>query len=490
MRTSSPHPIVLSALLLTLVLFLSPVRGAERPNIVFLLADDQCSYSMGCYGNPDVKTPNLDLLARQGIVFDNHYDTTAICMASRANVMTGMLEYKTGCNFEHGPLMRDNWNQTYPVLLRKAGYLTAFAGKFGFVVAAEPGKRGVLPEQEFDAWGGGPGQTHFSTRKNPSMTKYAQKFPHSTRAYGAFGSDFIASSAKSGKPFCLSISFKAPHRPVTPDPIFDEVYAGIEFTKPANFGREYGDHFAKQSRMGRQFVRFHEWEYSTNYTAVMAKYHQQIFAIDVAVDMVRQALQKNGVADNTVIIYTSDNGFLCGSHGYGSKVLPYEEASRVPLILFDPRQDLDFAGTRHEALTGNVDMAPTILELAGVDVPPQMDGKSLLPLCDDPKGEIHEQLPLINVWGPKQAHSLSVVTRDWKYIYWPYADGEFEKTEELYHTAKDPLELKNLANDKMPDAVEALRQMRARYDDEVKAWKAEAVPYNDYRRYGEIFERS
>ena len=476
----------LCMLLGTCILLATPVRGENRPNIVFLLADDQCTYSVGCYGNPDVKTPNIDMLARQGMMFDNHYDTTAICMASRANIMTGKYEYKTGCNFEHGPLMRNNWNQTYPVLLQKAGYLTAFAGKFGFVVADQPRQKGVLPEQEFDAWGGGPGQTHFETRKNPSMAKYADKFPHSTRAYGAFGRDFISSSAKTGKPFCLSISFKAPHRPVTPDPIFDAVYDGVEFTKPANYGREYGEHFSQQSRMGRQYTRFHEWKYSTDYTAVMAKYHQQIFAIDVAVDMIRQSLKKNNVADNTVIIYTSDNGFLCGSHGYGSKVLPYEESTRVPLIVYDPRHANSGKNIRCQALTGNVDFAPTILEIAGLTPPESMDGKSLVGLYNDPDDEIHEQLPLINVWGPSKAHSLSVVTRDWKYIYWPYAEGDFRPTEELYHTAKDPLELKNLASG-VPS--QKLYKMRQRYDNAVESWKSEAVPYNDYQKYGKIFER-
>jgi arylsulfatase A-like enzyme len=186
-----------------------------RPNIVFLMADDQCTYSMGCYGTPNVKTPNLDRLARNGIVFDNHYDTTAICMGSRACVMTGMYEYKTGCNFDHGPLLRTHWEKAYPVLLREAGYLTAFAGKFGFEVAEAPGRKRSLPEADFDRWGGGPGQTSYQTAKNKSMAHYAKEFPHSTRAYGAFGRDFIRDAAKQSKPFCLSISFKAPHRPVS-----------------------------------------------------------------------------------------------------------------------------------------------------------------------------------------------------------------------------------------------------------------------------------
>lgn len=462
--------------------------AAKRPNIVFLLADDQTFYSMGCYGNRDVQTPHMDRLARDGMIFDNHYDTTAICMASRANILTGMYEYKTGCNFEHGNMLESVWKKSYPNVLRKAGYTTAFAGKFGFTVAADPEGKGRLPENDFDRWGGGPGQTKYATKQNPSIAKYAQKYPHATRAYGAFGSDFIRDAAKGDKPFCLSISFKSPHRPTTPDPKFDHVYAGKKFTKPKNYGRQRGEHFSRQSQQGRQYVRFHEWGYADNYDKVMATYHQQIYGIDVALGMIRKSLKENGVADNTIVIYTSDNGFLCGSHGYGSKVLPYEEASRVPLIVFDPRHQSSGRQLRCDALTGNVDFAPTILKLAGLNVPSNMDGRSLLPLLNNPKAAIHDSLPLINVWGPKEVHSLSVVTKDWKYIFWNYAAGDFEETEELYHTEKDGLELENHAGNS--DYHSQLVKMQKVYDSYITAWKTEGVGYNNYERFTTIFDRA
>lgn len=477
-------------LLLTLVLFVLPRTGdagEQRPNIVFLLSDDQTAYSVGSYGNPDVQTPHMDRLASLGVSFDHHYDTTAICMASRASIMTGMYEYKTGCNFEHGPLMREHFDRSYPVLLRKAGYRTAFAGKFGFLVAGQPKVRGVLPEEDFDLWGGGPGQTFYATKKNDSMKAYAKDYPHSTRAYGAFGRDFIQSSAQSGKPFCLSISFKAPHRPVTPDPEFDHVYQGKTFKKPANYGREHGAHFSRQSQQGRQFVRFSEWGYENDYDRVMALYHQQIYAVDVAVGMIMTALEEAGVVDNTVVIFTSDNGFLCGSHGYGSKVLPYEEASRVPLIIYDPRAKGKNAGSRSAALTGNIDFAPTILELAGVPIPSSTDGKSLLPLYDDPKGSVRDFLALINVWGPKEVHSLSVVSKDYKYVFWNYGEGDYEPVEELYHLAEDRLEMNNEATN--PDHKAALNRLRGAYDQSLANWKNQAVPYHNYQKYGVVFDR-
>ena len=483
------HLIRLFVCLIVLVGSVSVVQSDEtrRPNIVFLMADDQCTYSMGCYGTPGAKTPNLDSLARDGLVFDNHYDTTAICMASRANVMMGMFEYKTGCNFETGALLREHWVRSYPILVRQAGYKTAFAGKFGFEVTNTPGKKGQLPESDFNRWGGGPGQTSYVTKQNKSMAHYADQYPHSTLSYGAFGRDFIRDAAKSDQPFCLSISFKAPHHPVTPDPKFDDVYAGKTFTKPGNFGREHGEHFSEQSRQGRQYSRFHEWKYSTQYDEVMAKYYQQIYAIDVAVGMIIESLVESDTLSNTVIIYTSDNGFLCGSHGYASKVLPYEEASRVPLIVCDGRRPTPGAYRRCEALTGNVDFAPTMLQLAGIEIPNIMDGCSLLPLLEDPSASIHDSLPLINVWGPKEVHSLAVVTRDWKYIYWPFDKGDFEPTEELYDTKRDPLELKNLVAD--ASSAASLKRMRATYDETVAHWRDAGAKYHGYPALGAVFNR-
>ncbi len=474
-------------LLLLLFVVVGPTLGQDKPNLVFLLTDDQCTSSMGCYGNPQVKTPHLDGLARDGMVFDCHYVSTAICMASRVNIMTGKFEFKHGCNFERGALHSSHWAESYPILLKEAGYRTAMAGKIGFEVTTRTGRKGVLPAGDFDRWGAGPGQTFYQTARNRSMVTYAEKFPHATRSYGAFGADFIEDSAKAGEPFCLSISFKAPHKPATPDPLDKRVYAGMSFVKPRNFGREYGLHFAPQSRHGRQYERFHSWNYSDRYDEVMATYYQQIYAVDVAVGMIRTALRKHGVEKNTVVIFTSDNGFMCGAHGYGSKVLPYEESSRVPLIVYDPRHRNSGRELRSKALTGNVDLMPTLLELAGVIVPQGIDGKSILALYEDPGAEIRESLPLINVWGPPEVFSLSVVTKGHKYIYWPWEGEGFKATEELYDTGADPLELNNLVAS--PAGGEHLAQMRRHYGAYLDLWRREAVAYHDYKSLARFFDR-
>jgi len=463
---------------------LTSLAAAEKkPNIIFLLSDDQSTYSVGCYGNKDVETPQMDKLGADGMIFDRHYDTTAICMASRANIFTGMYEYKTGTNFSHGDMKPETWAKSYPILLREAGYFTAFAGKFGMQVKGKG-----LCESDFDLWGGGPGQTDYKTAKNKSMAKYAKEFPHSSLSYGAFGRDAIREAVKQKKPLCLSISFKAPHKPATPDPRFNHIYKGKKFTKPVNYGREHGKHLSEQSKQGRQYERFESWDYDKNYDGVMRIYHQQIYAIDVALGMIRKELEVQGISDNTVIIYTSDNGFICGSHGYGSKVLPMEESSRVPLMIFDPRSETAGKGLRCGMLTGNIDFASTILELAGLPVPNNMDGKSLVSLIKDPTMGGHEQLALMNTYGPDPTKSLSVVTRKYKYTFWWYQGKGMTPSEDLFDLAKDPHELVNLA--KNPEYAPLLEKMRKNYDQQHMHLKEQSVDYNGYPRYRTLFDRN
>ena len=496
--TSIPPNMKLHKLLLACTvtgLSIAAFAKDSRPNIIFFFADDQAYDTLGCYGNPDVKTPNIDRLASQGVVFDRHYNTTAICMASRATVMTGLYEYKSGTNFNHGPMWRRTWQHSYPVLIRQAGYRTGFGGKFGFAVSDEPGGRASennyedLPMEDFDFWAGGTGQTNYETAKNKYLARFAEKYPHSTRAYGAAGQEFIQDSAKSGQPFCLTIFFKAPHRPAQPDPVFDEVYANTSFRKLPNYGRQAGEHLAEQSKMGRQYPRFKAWGYDTEegYQQALRQYNQQIYGVDYAVGMIMEELERLGVADNTVIIYSSDNGFFNGSHGMGSKVLPYEEGSRVPLIIMDPRAKSTGMGRRIKAVSGNVDICSTIIDLAGLKVPSNADGVSLLPIVHGKKASARDSLPLMNVWGTAGTFSMSVVTDSHKYVFWSYGE-EFEPAEELFDLGSDPYELKNVVAN--PEYAGILKDMRAAYDLQVQHWKSEAVPYNTYSEFGTILDRN
>ena len=466
-----------------------------RPNIIFFFTDDQAYDTLGCYGNPDVKTPNIDRLGNEGVIFDRHYDTTAICMGSRANVMSGLYEYRTGTNFMHGPMSRKLWQGSYPVLLREAGYTTAFGGKFGFAVVDDPLKGGKessysdLPVEDFDFWVGGTGQTSYKTAQNKYLARFADEYPHSTRAYGAAGQEFIRQSAEAGKPFCLTLFFKAPHRPVTPDPMFDAVYEDTVFRKLPNYGRSAGEHMAPQSRMGRQYPRFITWGYHTDesYQKALRLYNQQIHGVDYAVGMIAEELERQGLQDNTVILFSSDNGFFNGSHGLGSKVLPYEEGMRVPMIIYDPRSKSTGGGRRVAAVSGNVDVAATILDLAGLEVPDSMDGRSLMPLVRDERSRVRQALPLINVWGTAGTFFLGVATDSHKYIYWIYGE-EFEPVEELFDLKADPYEMKNVASE--PGYRLIREMMRVLHDAEISLWKRRSVVYGDYRLFGDLLDRN
>lgn len=443
-------------------------------------------------GNKQVKTPNIDKLGSDGLIFDACYDTTAICMASRASIMTGMYEYKTGCNFSHGSLSETKWQLSYPVLMRAAGYRTCFAGKFGFGVQ-EPGatdrgyhKNENLPMDSFDVWYGWPGQGSYDTTDNEFVKQYAGKYPHVTRALGAASQDFIKAASKQDKPFCLSVSFKSPHGPTKPDPAFDHVYADTIWEAPPNYGEKGAAHLPPQAKSGRQYLSKGDAYRPDKYQSTMRDYHQVIHGVDVAVGMIRDELERQGVADNTVIIFITDNGYFCGAHNMGSKVLPYEEGSRSPLIIYDPRHAV--SGKRCEAITGNIDMMPTMMELAGLPIPANVDGKSLLPLLDDPKGRVRESMALINAWGNIPAQAMSVVTEEHKYIYWFFGTEGMQPAEELYHRKNDPHEMKNLASN--PEQKAVLQKMRKLYDAQLEKWAKECVQGNSYPEYVTLFDRS
>ncbi len=464
------------------------LKLTSRPNIVFLMADDHQAMAMGCMGNSEIATPNLDALAGKGVVFERCYASSPLCMASRATVFTGMYEYKTGCNFSTGKVSADDWNDlSYATLLRRAGYRTAFAGKWGFGVD--------IPDHSaaFDKWGGfeGSGQGSYNTGANPSMTGYAQEYPHVTRGLGAFGRDFIRESAANDKPFCLTLFFKAPHKPHNNIDAEDLLrYDGATFATRPNYGESAGQTHPIQPKLGRQYHQWTEWD-PDSYQDHLKAYYQLISGVDTAVGMVIDELEARGVADNTVIIYTSDNGYFCGSHRLQGKVLPYEEASRIPLIIYDPRSRSAGKKQRSRAVVSNIDFAPTVLDLAGLKTPGKMDGKSLTGIVDSPAKSIRDSSLVIQNWGwanTDHNRALAVVTEDYKYINWCYADENVPVAEELFDMVNDPYELNDLSAD--PEASSALERMRALYDEYHRHWSRHCVDAEDYTRHRVIFDRT
>ncbi|MBK3517529.1 sulfatase-like hydrolase/transferase [Carboxylicivirga marina] len=469
-------------------------QTTDQPNIIFLLTDDQRFDALGCMGNTEIQTPEIDKLAEQGTLFMNHYNPTAICMGARAVIMTGMYEHKTGCNFQHGPLTKAKFQKSYPVLLRDAGYYTGFAGKFGYAVsenATDPStykSNDVMPMAEFDWWRGWPEQGSYKTVENEFMAEYADEYPHVSKALGAAAVDFIELAQTQSKPFCLSVSFKAPHGPVSPDPNYDHIYDGQAFTPPDNYWMDGAAHLPDQPKLGRQYMNLgNHWE-PNSYNASLAKYYRLVYGVDVAVGMLMDQLEADGLMDNTIIIFTTDNGYFCGSHAMGGKVLPYEEGSRAPLIIYDPGSTM--AGEVIEPLTGNHDMAPTILDYAGIAIPDNMDGVSLKPLMDGTQTSVKQHQMVVQAWGSNPTHALTVLQDNYKYMYWFYGGLGLTPQEEMYDLDNDPEEMNNLVSDPLYSAQ--LEIMRELYDSYVDQWKLDCVdaePKNNYKEYGILYDR-
>lgn len=462
---------------------------AKRPNIIFLLADDMRWDHMGFLGKFDVQTPKLDALAKKGVIFSKYYNTTAICMASRAQLMSGLYEFSTGTNFTHGDMAYSTWNDSYPATLKAQGYYTGFAGKFGFNVNKADGSKGkketVRPT--FDWWAGWMGQGSYEISENGDAEawhdNHASKKEHTTFALGQLGQDFVQEAVATGKPFNLSISFKAPHTPYIGDPRYKNVYKGQVFDKPKNYGVD--PNAPKQALSGRPSVK--GVKLLKNYDKVMAEINTMIYGMDVAIGMILDEVKRQGVSDNTIIIFTSDNGHFDGSKGFGGKLYAYEEGSKATTIIYDPRRVSGEYET-FSALTGNIDIAPTILDYAGIKAPKSMQGKSMLPLITGKVETTHDSLMLINAWGVPSAQSLAVVTPEAKYIHWFYGGmNGFERSEELFNLTKDPLEQNNLVNN--PEAKALLNDMRIKYDNWLAYWQAHGVSDRGYPKYTKLGDR-
>ena len=472
--------------------------AARRPNIIFLMADDQRADAMGCMGNPVIKTPNMDRLAADGVLFENAFLTTSICMASRAGIMLGQFEARHQCNFErpsNKTISYAEFENSYPRLLQKAGYRTGFIGKFGFAVSKDKilncplnpdGTRAgkghlwkkpeYMPSDKFDAWYGFPGQGTYFPKDKPGK--------HLTRIMGEQAAEFFQ-SGDPAQPFCLSINFKAPHGPTQPDPAYNGMYKDVKIPRQQNDGDEYSERLPKVVREHWRGHRVYNKEAGPGkYQKFMERYYQCITGIDTVIGRIRAELKRLKLDNNTVIIYTSDNGYFCGSKGLGGKCLLYEESIRTPLIIFDPRLGVSKRAARHPQLVMSVDFASTMLDMAGLKTPPTMQGKSLAPLLTGQKTKwrdstFHENnftshfMPSLSNAGnwrdkilQRSVRCKAVRTKRYKYICY------FEQQpiiEELFDLKNDPMETSNLA-DKLQYS-DILISLRKQCDDWIRKAK-------------------
>jgi arylsulfatase A-like enzyme len=433
-----------------------------RPNIIFLLADDQRYDTLGVTGHPFIQTPHLDKLAAAGACFDRAYVTTAICSINRATIFTGQYASRHGIIDFATPISAEQFPQTYPGRLRAAGYHTGFIGKWGV---------GKPRTEDFDVQRGFPGQGNYW-----NTVDGVKAHLNTTMAQSA--AEFIASAPKD-KPFCLSVSFKTPHaqEPESPDrtsfppdtpelSLYDDVVVPpYPLSDPAFF--ESLPEFLRTSENRRRWtIRF---DTPAKYQKSVKDYLRLITGMDRAVGVIVEKLREEGLDGNTVIVFTSDHGFYLGERGFAGKWYPHEVSMRVPLIVYDPRMGDGQRGLRPQKLALSIDIAPTLLDLAGLPPSPGMQGRSLLPLVagqnprDWPDTFFYEHPFKANRGIPR---TVAIRTPDWKYIR--YLDGQ-PGYEEFYHLRTDPDEAVNLAGD--PSHADTLAKLRARCDAEAERVK-------------------
>jgi arylsulfatase A-like enzyme len=335
------------------------------PNLLFILTDDQRWDTLGCMGNPILETPNIDRLAADGVIFDNAFVTTSICPSNRASVFTGQHLRTHGVADFNVPLSDEKWSHGYPALLRKAGYYTGFVGKFGV------GNYKYALEQ-FDFWRGLAGQgDYFQTLGDSKI--------HSSQWMAEQAVEFLA-AAPPGRPWCLSISFKAPHHPRTEfDPQFSGFFKDVEMPlRPtARPEAESGQpEFIRDSLNGSRW-----WAMTAeSLQEDVRNYYRMVRGIDQAVGKITTALDRLGHGPATTVFYTSDNGYLLLEHGLMGKWLMYEESIRVPFIVSGASVHSGLRGARRREMVLSIDCAPTLLSLAGARVPERMQGMDLSPL--------------------------------------------------------------------------------------------------------------
>jgi arylsulfatase A-like enzyme len=432
---------------------LAPTRlaAADPLNVVILYGDDWRHDSLGIAGNPVVKTPRIDQLAREGMRFTHNCVTTSICGVSRATLLTGQWMSRHG-NTAFA-MFKTPWAETYPGLLRDRGYWVGHVGKW---------HNGQFPADAYDFGRGRiTPMRHWLPQPDGSEI-------HVTKKNENDALEFLRTRPKE-KPFCLTVAFVATHaedqnpKQYLPQPesmsLYTDVTVPVPKTATEEHFRRLPPFLGNEKNEGR--VRWH-WRFDApdKYQTMMKNYYRMATEADTVCGRVIDELKKQGVLDRTLIIFTTDNGYFHGEHGLADKWYPHEESIRVPLIIRDPRLPAARRGSTNAEFTLNVDLAPTILGAAGVSAPPKMQGRDLAALYLGLKApawrtEFFYEHAIIRNKDFIPA-SEALVRKDWKYMYWPDFD-----VEQLFHLRVDPGEENDLVA--TPAHAAVLDEMRRRF---------------------------
>ncbi len=427
----------------------APLLAADRPNIIFFLSDDHRADVMGCAGHPVAKTPTLDKLASRGVRFSNMFVTTSICAASRATILTGLVERTHGFTFGKPPVSEHHASHSYAALLRKAGYRTGFTGKYGVNMR-------VKQQDLFDVFQ--------PVGRNPFFRQTENSMRHEADANADNAIAFIKSNPKD-KPFCLSVSFNSTHAEdgdKTDHYPWPQSAAGLYLRKkmprPKLDGGASFDSLPEFLRKSMNRDRYHwRWDTEHKYQVNMRAYFRMLYGMDHAIGRVLKALEEQGLADNTVIMFTGDNGYYMAERGFAGKWSHFEQSLRVPLIIYDPRVPQAKRGRVDEHMALNLDIAPTILSYAGIDLPKHYQGRALSPLvAGNTPVEWRNDFFCEHLMERHDIPKWEGV-RGQRYVYARYLDHDYEF---LHDLETDPDQLKNLAKD--PKHKTTLEMMRKR----------------------------
>ena len=425
------------------------IEQEMKPNIIFLLTDDQRWDAMGAMGNPHIVTPEMDKLAAEGVLFKNAYVTTPICCTSRASFLSGQYARRHGINDFKTSFSDSAWQNCYPQQLANVGYYNGFIGKFGV------GRGPDMPAQDFDFWRGIPGQPKYEHRDS------AGNYIHLTRILGSQCLEFL-DSVPNSQPFCLSVSFKAPHVQDN-DPrqfLYDSTYIDLlaDQTMPAAKLAGAFDNFPAFFKEDNEARRRWDVRFSTSekFQASVKGYYRLIYGVDQVIGRIRTALAERGMAENTIIILMGDNGFFLGEKGLAGKWYAYEESIRVPLLIFDPHLPAAERGQKRSEMVLNIDVAPTLLAYAGMSPPGDMQGKDLSKLYKGQNPEWRQDFLFEHEFvHPRIPMSEGVVTLQDKYFRYLPPAPEYEAYQNL---TDDPDESQNLIGDELHQPrIEALK---------------------------------
>lgn len=445
----------------------------RRPNIIVALTDDQRWDTVGYEGDPLARTPQIDALAAEGTAFRNSFVTTPICAASRASIFASLHYASHGFNFGMPNLDRDLRALFYPQILKQAGYRTALYGKFG-VWFEERLIDNVI--QALRARGLAPGHDHGTLfdeyraiDRRPYVTPDEDGTPrHSLDKIERHALRFL-DTQPADQPFCLSLSFNSPHETrdrFPPAPQEETLLDLVEIPAPDLDDPAIYEALPRPLKSAYLRERYlANWPTAEKRLNVQG-YYEMIAGIDRVLGNVRARLAETGQAGNTVILFTSDNGLVMGDRGLGGKWTHFDEAIRVPMAIFDPRNPVP-GGHRPEAMALNIDIAPTILDLAGLPQPAAYQGRSLVPLMQPGPAPADWRTSFYC----EHEHGMDFDIPNWmglretRYKFAEYHDAEGAHPM-LHDLQADPDELVNLAEDPAHAArLAAMRaEARARYE--------------------------